>query len=68
MPRPQREEGKTFYGLTIENLLDKAQDLTLRKEISFQSALQINHLITHAVLDNGKPVIDWLQKTDITRK
>jgi type I restriction enzyme R subunit len=64
----QREVAKAFYGLTIESLIDKVQDSLVRKEIAVQSALRIDDLIRAAVLDNGKPIIDWQQKTNISGK
>ena len=42
--------------------------ILVRKEISTQAALNIDELIQKAVLDNGKPIIDWQYKTNITGK
>lgn len=64
----QREVAKAFYGLTIESLIDKVQDSTVRREIAVQSALHIDDLIRASVLDMEKPIIDWQQKTNITGK
>jgi type I restriction enzyme, R subunit len=63
-----RDVAKAFYGLTVEALAEKIQDNVVRKEISTQTALQIDDLIQDAVLDNGKPIIDWQYKTNITGK
>ncbi len=63
-----RDVAKAFYGLTVEALNDKIQDNLIRKEVSTQTALQIDDLIQDAVLDNGKPIIDWQYKTNITGK
>ncbi len=63
-----KDVAKAFYGLTLESLTDKVQDELVRREISTQTALQIDELIKHAVLDNKKPVIDWQFKTNITGK
>ncbi|MDQ3021026.1 MAG: HsdR family type I site-specific deoxyribonuclease [Bacteroidota bacterium] len=63
-----KDVAKAFYGLTIESLSEKIQDNDLRKEISTQAALNIDELIQKAVLDNGKPIIDWQFKTNITGK
>ena len=63
-----RDVAKAFYGLTVEALSEKVQDNIVRKEISTQTALQIDDLIQDAVLDNGKPIIDWQYKTNITGK
>ena len=64
----ERDVAKAFYGLTLEALSEKIQDNLIRKEISTQTALQIDNLIQDAVLDNGKPIIDWQYKTNITGK
>lgn len=63
-----RDVAKAFYGLTVEALSEKIQDNVVRKEVSTQTALQIDHLIQESVLDNGKPIIDWQHKTNITGK
>lgn len=63
-----RDVAKAFYGLTVEALSEKIQDNVVRKEVSTQTALQIDDLIQESVLDNGKPIIDWQYKTNITGK
>lgn len=63
-----RDVAKAFYGLTVEALTEKIQDNVVRKEIATQTALQIDDLIQDSVLDNGKPIIDWQYKTNITGK
>jgi type I restriction enzyme R subunit len=59
---------QAFYGLTLEALDGKIQDKTIKKEIAVQAALNIDELIQAAVLDNGKPIIDWKDKSNITGK
>ena len=70
IPEQLKDRGvaKAFYGLTVEALSEKIQDNVVRKEISTQTALLIDDLIQDAVLDNGKPIIDWQYKTNITGK
>ena len=70
IPEALREKdiAKAFYGLTEESLTKKIQDDAIRRQISLQAALHIDDLIQDAVLDNGKPVIDWPHKTNITGK
>ena len=63
-----KDVAKAFYGLTVEALHEKIQDDTIRKEISIQAALSIDEMIQQAVLDSGKPIIDWQYKTNITGK
>jgi type I restriction enzyme R subunit len=61
-----KDVAKAFYGLTVESLQDKIQDPIVRKEIATQAALNIDEMIRQTVLDNGKPIIDWQVKTNIT--
>lgn len=63
-----RDVAKAFYGITVEALTDKIQDNIVLREVSAQTALQIDELIQKSVLDNGKPIIDWQFKTNITGK
>ena len=63
-----KDVAKAFYGLTVESLSEKLQDPIVRKEIATQTALEIDGFIKLAVLDNGKPIIDWQYKTNITGK
>jgi type I restriction enzyme, R subunit len=63
-----RDVAKAFYGLTFESLSEKIQDDLIRKEISVETALQIDNLIQKTVLDNGKPIIDWQFKSNISGK
>jgi type I restriction enzyme R subunit len=70
IPEALREKdiAKAFYGLTLESLDDKVQDKVVKTQISVQTALQIDELIKHAVLENNHPIIDWQFKTNITGK
>lgn len=63
-----RDVAKAFYGITVEALTDKIQDSIVLREVSAQSALQIDELIQKSVLDTGKPIIDWQFKTNIIGK
>lgn len=63
-----KDVAKAFYGLTNESLIEKIQDDISRRAISTQVALKIDESIIKAVLDNGRPIIDWQYKTNITGK
>jgi type I restriction enzyme, R subunit len=63
-----KDVAKAFYGLTVESIKEKLQDPIVRKEIATRAALHIDLLITSAVLDNGKAIVDWQYKTNITGK
>lgn len=64
----EKEEAKAFYGISIELLSEKMQDEIVLKEVSVQTALNIDELIRKSVLDHGRPVIDWQNKSNITGK
>jgi type I restriction enzyme R subunit len=63
-----KEAAKAFYGLTVASLSEKLQDPIVRKSVATETALQVDDLIKDAVLDHGKPIIDWQYKTNITGK
>ena len=63
-----KDVAKAFYGLNVESLSEKIQDPIVRREISTQAALNIDEMIQKAVLDNGKSIVDWQYKTNITGK
>lgn len=63
-----RDVAKAFYGLTVEALSEKIQDNIVRREVATETALQIDVMIQHTVLDNGKAIIDWQNKSNITGK
>lgn len=63
-----KEAAKAFYGLSMEALTEKMQDSTIRKEVATQAALHIDELIEKAVLDHGRPIVDWQDKSNITGK
>lgn len=63
-----REIAKAFYGLSMEGLNGKIQDIVVKREISTEAALEIDDLIKNAILDNGKPIVDWQFKSNITGK
>jgi len=64
----EKDIAKAFYCLTVESLGEKIQDPVVKREISTQAALSIDEMIKKAVLDNGKSIIDWQYKTNITGK
>lgn len=64
----ERDIAKAFYGLTFELLSEKIQDNDVKTQIAVQTALQVDELVKHAVLDNNNPIIDWQYKSNITGK
>lgn len=63
-----KDIAKAFYGLTLESLDDKIQNKIVKTQISLQTALKIDELIKHAVLENNHPIVDWQSKSNITGK
>jgi type I restriction enzyme R subunit len=63
-----KDVAKAFYGLTEVSLKDKIQDALTRKKISVDTALTIDEMIHLLAFDNGKPIIDWQDKSKITGK
>ncbi len=63
-----RDAAKAFFGLTMESLTKKLQDDQVRKQISTEAALQIDEMIKLVVLDDGRPIIDWQNKSNLTGK
>jgi type I restriction enzyme R subunit len=63
-----RDVARAFYGLTLESLTEFIQDESIRKSISIQAAITVDDLIRSSVLDNGIPIIDWQDKSNITGK
>jgi type I restriction enzyme, R subunit len=64
----EKDTAKAFYGLAAEALSQKMKDHVVAKQISAQVAVKVDELIKEAVFDNGKPIIDWQYKTNITGK
>lgn len=59
---------KAYFGLTVETLIEKLSDSIVRTSIATETAMYIVELIQKAVLDNGIPIIDWKNKSNITGK
>jgi type I restriction enzyme R subunit len=63
-----KDVAKAFYGLSVESLSEKVKDDLIRKSISTQVAIIVDEYIQSAVLDHGRPIVDWQYKTNITGK
>ncbi|WAC12524.1 type I restriction endonuclease subunit R [Dyadobacter pollutisoli] len=63
-----KDIAKAFYGVTIEAIGTKVGDEAFKKEIGVEAALKISDLIQDAILDHGKPVVDWFFKSNIIGK
>ncbi len=63
-----RDVAKAFFGLSVEALNEKIADDAVRTEVSTHAALRIDELIRTAVLDGGRSIVDWPDKSNITGK
>lgn len=59
---------KAFYGLSLELFQTKSEDKKTILQITFDTALNIDRIIKSQILEDGKPIIDWAFKTNITGK
>ena len=59
------DAAKAFFGLSLDLMESRFQDKELRKRVTVQSALAIDEIIQRSVLDAGKPIIDWQDKSNI---
>ncbi|NUN08648.1 MAG: type I restriction endonuclease subunit R [Ignavibacteriaceae bacterium] len=62
------DTAKAFYGLVMESIGGHLSDETKRKSVSAESALGIDSIIQNLVMDGGKPIIDWQDKSNVTGK
>lgn len=56
---------RAFYGLCTEMFAQTIQDVETRKSIAVQAALGIDEIIHNNAFDNGTPIIDWPEKSNI---
>ncbi len=63
-----KDVAKAFFGLCLESLNSKIQDPVVLRELSTRAAVCIDEIIIKSVFDQGKPIIDWPYKTNITGK
>jgi type I restriction enzyme R subunit len=63
-----RDIARAFYGLASETLADRMIDVTLLKDVATNAAMEIENIIQRHVFEQGKPIVDWQSKTNITGK
>lgn len=68
IPRELKDKvaARAYFGLVYEAFDDKVEDQAERKALATEIALGMDNIINEIVLDDGKPVIDWQEKSDIT--
>lgn len=64
----QREVAQAFYGINYELFKSRIQDEQLTRNISADAGLGIDNIIQEIILDNGKPKVDWQDKSDLIGK
>lgn len=60
-----REVAHAFYGITFESIKAKLQDEQIARAIASNAGIGIDDLVQAIVLDNGKPRVDWKNKSDL---
>jgi type I restriction enzyme R subunit len=63
-----KDVARAFFGLSMETLEHKFGDVEILKAVSVATALQVDQMIHESVFDQGKPVVDWQSKSNITGK
>ncbi len=61
----EREIAQAFYGISFELFKTKMKDESSSKEVAASAGLGIDNIIQSIILDNGKPKIDWQNKSDL---
>lgn len=61
-----KDIAKAYYGISDDFLSDKIQDETMRKDIAANIALQIDKMILSSIIENGKTIVDWQHKSNLT--
>ncbi len=64
----EKATARAYFGLVYEAFEGKVEDEGTRKSLAKEAALGMDNIINELVLDEGKPVIDWQEKSDITGK
>jgi type I restriction enzyme R subunit len=60
-----REIAHAFYGITFELIKSKLKDEQLARTIASDAGLGIDDLVQSVVLDQGRPKVDWKNKSDL---
>jgi type I restriction enzyme, R subunit len=58
----ERDIAQAFYRLILSELHEKVQDTAVLNILSTEAALAIDDIIQAAVLDSGRPIIEWWEK------
>lgn len=60
-----REVAQAFYGITFESIKSKFEEEGLARPIAAEAGGGIDDIVQQLVLDNGKPKVDWWDKSDL---
>ncbi|MEL7163532.1 MAG: restriction endonuclease subunit R, partial [Bacteroidota bacterium] len=68
VPAPLRDhpEAQAFYGATLTVFEAGHPQETRSAELAVTAGLRIDEIVRSIVLDNGKPVVDWVKKDKLT--
>ncbi|MCB0549307.1 MAG: type I restriction endonuclease subunit R [Phaeodactylibacter sp.] len=60
-----REVAQAFYGITFESIKSKFEDEGHARFVAAEAGGGIDDIVQQLVLDNGKPKVDWWDKSDL---
>ncbi|MEX2115294.1 MAG: HsdR family type I site-specific deoxyribonuclease [Bacteroidota bacterium] len=61
-----QEVARAFYGICRSELEPKIQDGAVLRQTSVSAALALDEIAKRLIMDDGKPIIDWQDRGDIT--
>lgn len=64
----ERQIAQAFYGISFESIKGKFDDENVARSIAADAGLGIDDLVQEIVLDNGKPRVDWQNKSNLVGK
>jgi type I restriction enzyme R subunit len=65
-PLQNHPEAQAFYGATLTVFEAGHPQETRSAELAVAAGLRIDEIVRSIVLDNGKPVVDWVKKDKLT--
>jgi len=63
-----RQIAQAFYGISFESLKDKFDEESIARVVAADAGLKVDDMIQEIVLDQGRPKVDWRNKTDLIGK
>ena len=63
-----RQIAQAFYGISYESIKGKFEEESIARSIAADAGLGMDDLVQEIVLDNGKPRVDWQNKSNLIGK